>query len=125
MDLPLIFVVIEDNVIIAEDIAEAIREYAASAVVHVWKRTEAQLDRLTELPGLCAAFVSMTAAEFARTGLHQMITARGGAIVVLDSDDPAAIAEASGWIYLEHPFTTGQIHWALKSVGIAKTDLVP
>lgn len=122
MDLPLIFVVIEDNEIIAEDVAESIKEYVASAVVHIWRSTEVSMEAFRSLPNLSAAFLSMTDNEVTASGLDKAVQLRGGAMVLLYGRDFSAPGEPTGWQYVERPFTTCQIHSVLRRLGIAKTD---
>lgn len=122
MDTPLCFVVIEDNPIIAEDIAESIRDYVACAAVVVWNRAEASVEALRTLPGLCAAFCSIRAAEVISSGLHKAVEMRGGVLVSTYGEEDDALAAPGNWIELKRPFTADQIHLVLQNLGVARTE---
>ncbi len=121
MKAPLVFVVIEDNTIIAEDIAEAIKEYAGTAVVLMWKKVVASVEAIDNIPKLTAAFLAMSVKELAESGLDDALARKESAIVLLRSPDQSG--QAVGWHFLDRPFTTDDIHALLQRIGITTEDV--
>lgn len=120
MTMPLVFVVIEDNSIIADDLAESIREYAAESVVHVWTAAQASIGSFRDLAGLCAAFVSMQAHDVIAAGLDKAVELQGGTLVLLNAPDRDLPVDVSQWKFVDRPFTSAQIHAVLASMGVTR-----
>lgn len=114
----LTFLIIEDNLIIAEDVAEAIREVAPQAEIHVWTRQAATADAVLALPRICAAFVSLSTQDIAASGLDAAIAENGGTLVVLNDADPAGVRP--GWWFVPRPFSTANLHEVLRVLGLVR-----
>lgn len=125
MTKPHVFVVIEDSSIIADDLAESIKEYAEDAVVHVWTRTQANIDAFRELMSLSAAFISMQAQDVIAAGLHKAVKLQGGTLVLLNAPVRDLPPEMGEWKFVDRPFTNDQIHSVLEAMGISKTGRAP
>ncbi len=118
MTTPPVFLIIEANLIIAEDILEAIKEYAATAVVHIWKEVEATADSFAGLSNLRAIFLSLRTRSVVSLGLDQIIAQHHPAIIVLSGRDRDKNLVDADWLFLDRPFTTRDIHALLKNLGI-------
>ena len=122
MELLETFVVIEDNAIIAQDVAESIKEYTASAKILVRSRKGG--DDLKPLQGsrISAFLVSMSPQDILTSGLDKVAEECGAVLVVLHEKDRDAAETPQDWHYLPRPFSTSQIHQVLSDLGVTKTD---
>lgn len=96
------YLVLLDDVLVAMDIAETIREIAPGASVHVFADEAEAIAALEGLRVLTQAFVAADPAGFDGSDLAKGITLRGGAVVLLG--DAAEEAGATPWPVLQRPF---------------------
>jgi hypothetical protein len=104
---PALFLVIEDDFLVAQDIFESIRQFRPGAKVVTLSPREAREGVARGDRAIAVAFASMPVADLVDSGLGAAIAARGAKIVVL-CDDAADAAEAAamGWAAVLRPFAS-------------------
>jgi hypothetical protein len=109
-----IYIVMESNVLIAEDICGALEVAGPCQVLKI--SALAELDTIID-PGttVSAAFLEMRYAELLESGLHQSILLSGAKIILTVGEDDEAAVGLHGWSMLVRPFTESMIHNVLRS----------
>jgi len=114
------YVVLESNIVIARDVAEALKEQAPGAIVVAADSIGAALDQVGTLPRVTAAFIAAPAQRLLASGLGAAIEARGGRIVLCGTDALEDGVAAPGWRRLPRPFTSAMVQAAARENGVAR-----
>lgn len=96
------YLVVLDDVLVAMDIAETIREFSPGATVLVAANEAEAMTVIGGLHGLVQAFVAAEPNGFSGSALCEGIAVRGGSVVLLG--DEAEEAVAVRWPVLQRPF---------------------
>ena len=104
-----VYLVLEQNPTIAEDIADALRVSGPCLVLHA-RRPEHVLKIVADTPELTAAFLEIKVASLAASPLANELAARGAHIVLTTGEDARAEALAMGFRFLGRPFNETMIH---------------
>ena len=108
--MPTVLIVLGE-VLVAQDIAESIREKFAEAAIHVSSDIEEATMRLAHVERLDFAILGMGAQDFERSPLADAIAARGGK-VILTGLDAEYDGDVAAWPVLMQPFTSESV-WSL------------
>lgn len=103
---PAIYVIVLGQVVVAQDIAQAIAEYDPDATVITTPRREDAVAAVAALRGKLVLGVMNTPPRLLHDDvLAQATLARGGRIVLIH-DEAEVEGEADGYWVLQRPFTT-------------------
>lgn len=117
-----IYLILEPDVVVAEDLSDTISAGDPRAETHVVADIEAAGAALDGLPPVEAAVLNARIADLERSGLAERIEGGGGMIVVLNGqEDPADIAR-TGWQFVQRPFRADSVVSALAT---ARTRMMP
>lgn len=108
------FLVVDPMPLVAEDLAELLREAHPGADVVLASTASQAVAWLADLPGLTAAFVNLCAEDLAKADLPARIEALGGAVVSLWGDRPIG---AGRWFVLDLPFSAESLRSVLGRLG--------
>lgn len=101
-----IYVIVLGQVVVAQDIAQAIAEYDPGATVITTPRREDAVAALYGMEGrLAAVFINTPPRLLADDRLGTAARARGGQIVLIH-DEAEVEGERDGYLVLPRPFTT-------------------
>lgn len=103
------FFVLERNMVIAQDVVEALREHAPNAIVVSAESIGAAIRQVGPLNRVTAAFVAAPAERVISSGLGAEIEARGGQVVLCGTDAPENGVQARAWLHMQRPFTSEMV----------------
>lgn len=109
---PPVFLVLERDSLIAEDIAGSLKVLGPCETIHVNDAKDLARHLNTDIR-VSAAFLEMRYAEVVETGLDHRLAEHGARIVLTIGEDDAQNAIARGWSMLVRPFTDEMIRDAL------------
>lgn len=112
--MPRTFLVVENNQMVARDLAETLLDTDPSAQVLVAETIAEAVDITSKLASLSAVFLGIPLAAITETGLHDLIEERGGRVVVSENVMAEALSSGEPAIVLPRPFTTEMVLQALK-----------
>lgn len=110
-----VFLVLEKDALIAEDIAGSLQSFEDCRVIHV-KAPEEIPERLSAEPRLDAAFLEMRFDRVIETELWRPLSDRGARIILTVGEDDQAHVRQKGWGMLVRPFTDQMIRETLRSL---------
>lgn len=113
------FLVLERNMVIAQDVVEALREHAPRAIVVSADSIVSAIRDISSLNHLTVAFVAAPAGAVQASGLGAAIEARGGQVVLCGTEVPEEGVELNGWRHLPRPFTSEMIQQAAREAALA------
>ncbi|MBQ2261415.1 MAG: hypothetical protein II336_08615 [Loktanella sp.] len=111
---PPIYLVMESNLLIAEDICGALQAYGACQVIRITHPDELTQMVDSEQP-ITAAFLEMRYDQVLHMGLTESFLLRGARIVLTVGEGDEVAVQDHGWAMLVRPFTEEMIHAALQS----------
>ncbi len=108
------FLIVEQDAIVAQDLAEAIRGQRPDAKVQIWlvdtiRDTTVLVDWVSNLLRLDAALLSLPPAEVLASGLGQAVAGRGGQVVILSDEVETGDRGQSGWLVVARPFASDEL----------------
>lgn len=110
-----VFLVLEKDALIAEDIAGSLKSFEECRVILV-KAPDEILAHLSAEPRLDAAFLEMRLAQVMETGLGRHLSDRGAHIILTVGEDDQDITREKGWGMLVRPFTDQMVRETLRSL---------
>jgi hypothetical protein len=102
------YLVVSDDYLVAQDLAETILWQDASAQIFVRHAASDAMAVLQGIEALEVAFVGAGPDQFVATGLREMIGQRGGRVVLM-GDSAETSGETKGWSVLHRPFSQWQV----------------
>ncbi len=108
------YIVMESNLLIAEDICGALHAKGACRVIRATSAEEVETAILPGLP-VAAAFLEMRFADVMESSVGRALTLSGAKIVLTVGEDDEAAVRAQGWDMLVRPFTEEMIHDSLRT----------
>lgn len=108
-----VYLVLERNSLIAEDIAGSLRAAGPCDVIHVESSVEIASSLATH-PRIEAAFLEMTYGQVVEAGLDKALLSNGAQIVLTVGEDDEANVQSLGWNMLIRPFTDDMIRHAIR-----------
>lgn len=99
-----VFFVVEQDSLIADDIAGSLRSVCDCRVIHV-RRPADILPCLVHETRLFAAILEMRVDQVLESGLDRMLSERGAAIILTVGEEDEDQARARGWGMLVRPFS--------------------
>lgn len=103
-----VFLVLEKDMLIATDIADALRAHGPCRIVHLSDPAEMEMTLAAE-PRLSAAILEMKFAQVEEAGLSDSLSSRTNRIVLTLGDTDGQDMLPSGWFMLVRPFTDDMI----------------
>ncbi len=103
-----VFLVLERDPLIAEDIKGALQVILPCHVLHAGDASEIA-SMLSRESRISAAFLNMPFAEVVESGLDKILDKHSARIILTDGEDDQARALARGWALLVRPFTEEMI----------------
>lgn len=110
-----VFLVLERDTLIAEDIVASLKDMGPCKTVHV-SDPEALAERLDDHIHIAAAFLEMRLEQIVELGLDRRLADTGARVVLTIGEDDESVALARGWSMLIRPFTDEMIRAALAGV---------
>lgn len=111
---PPIYVVMESNLLIAEDITGALQAFGPCQVIRI--ATLADLTNLVDSGMVVsAAFLELHYAQAMNMGVASSFALRGARIILTVGESDEAAVQDHGWAMLVRPFTEDMIHAVLQS----------
>ncbi|MHA7828142.1 MAG: hypothetical protein ACX93P_11355 [Roseovarius sp.] len=107
-----VYIVLESNALIAEDIIGSLRATGPCRVIRV-ERPEMLAPSLHTEPAVTAAFLEMPYRELMQSDLHQSLADSGARIILTIGEDDESVVLQQGWGMLVRPFTEQMIREAL------------
>ncbi len=112
--LPPTYLVMESNLLIAEDICGALQAFGPCQVIRIADPSELTNMVNAEHP-VSAAFLEMRYEQALTMGLQESFLLRGAKIVLTVGEGDEAAVQNHGWAMLVRPFTEDMIHATLDS----------
>lgn len=103
-----VFLVLERDPLIAEDMVDSLQEILPCRVLHANDESEIRC-MLRGEDMISAAFLNLPFAQVVEMGLDEMLNAHGARIILTVGEDDQAEAVARGWGMLVRPFTQDMI----------------
>jgi len=103
-----IYVVLENDALVAADLIQALEARGACSVLHFSCPSEIR-PALGRVGRVEAAFLEMGCDEAVSTGLAEALAARGARLVLTRGEDSERVT-AHGWTLLPRPFTERMVH---------------
>lgn len=110
-DLP-VYLVLEGDLLIATDIADALNAHGPCRVLHVTSAEEIAAAIEAE-PALAAAFLEMRLAQLQDIGLAETLHARGARMILTAGEADMDAVLDLGWFMLLRPFSDEMIRAVL------------
>ena len=110
-DLP-VYLVLEGDLLIATDIADALNAHGPCRVLHVTSPEEIAATIEAE-PALAAAFLEMRLAQLQDIGLAETLHARGARMILTAGEADMDAVLDLGWFMLLRPFSDEMIRAVL------------
>lgn len=107
-----VFLVLEQDNLIADDIAGSLRSVCDCRVIHV-RRPDDILSSLIHEGQVFAAILEMRVAEVLESGLERSLAERGTGIILTVGEEDEDQARAQGWGMLVRPFSEQMIRDAV------------
>lgn len=114
---PPVFLLLESNALIAEDIVGSLAAIGPCRTIHITRACQAAA-RLAGERRVSAAFLEMQYADLRGTRLERDLTGCGARIILTVGEDDEPLARSAGWGMLVRPFTEQMIRDALLRVGV-------
>ncbi|MFC7705279.1 hypothetical protein ACFQXB_13850 [Plastorhodobacter daqingensis] len=111
-----VFVLVEADQLVLDDLAEAIREICPSCEVHAFRTACAAARALDVIPAVTGAILSVGADQLETSGLTAEVAARGGQILMLEGPGVRAAAEKQGCPVIARPFNAAMLHDAVSGI---------
>ncbi len=110
---PPVFLILEDDPVVAEDLSELLREHSPDARIHLSRSRAETAGILAQLDRISAAILD--GGVYARDlgDLSDRLTKQASRIIVLHDLDVEPTGDGDGRIYVRRPFTTEMILGAL------------
>ena len=121
---PQTYLVVVDDYLIAEDLAESIAFYDAKALVVVRHLVDDAVSALKAVERLAVAFVAACPQQFAGSALAKMIHSLGGKVVLL-GDAAEDLGKTPDWAVLHRPFSQGLVENLLTCDQPAASSALP
>lgn len=111
---PAVYLIVLEDVLVAMDLTETIRDFAPGAVVLTCNDATAAESLLLAHSALVLAFVALGPTQYGPSGLAREVSLRGGAVVLMG--DMAEESPSGEWPVLSRPFSreTVQEHLRMK-----------
>lgn len=109
-----LYLVLEPDVIVGDDLRETVCLHDPSAEVHLARDIDAAYGALDSLPPLRAAVLNASIADLTQSGLASRISSAGGTVVVLDGSERPEDKAATGWTFVQRPFSSEAVIEALE-----------
>lgn len=103
--------------LVAEDLAEIIRERLGPQGAEICLDPLAASARLAEMPAGSVVFAVIRRQAVAETGLGRAVAGQGGRLVLVGVSIDPAEAEAQGWHLLPEPFSSEMVEAMLARLG--------
>lgn len=103
--------------IVAEDLAEVIRERVGPDAAEIFLDPAPALERMTQLPGRLVVFAAIRAQAMARTGFDRAVADRGAQLVLVGTSLAPEEAATRGWRLLPEPFSSEMVEDVLTDLG--------
>lgn len=116
--MPRNFLVLESDILVAQDIGEMLAAASPGAAVHHATSTEEALEHVQSLGSLDLAVLHVSNNRLKATGLDARITQLGGDILLLGGEEPPAADPPSKWQRIDLPFTSAMILDAVERMGL-------
>ncbi len=113
----IVYLVVERDVVVATDLAEAILMSDPAAEVHLALGVAEAEALLDVLPPVGAAVVNASIAELRKTAFAARVERGGGRVVVLSGTETEDDKARSGWRFVRRPFSTDVVLAALTEAG--------
>lgn len=110
-----LYLVLEPDVIVGDDLRETVCLHDPSAEVHLARDIDAAYDALDALPPLRAAVLNASIADLTQSGLASRISSAGGTVVVLNGTERPEDKDATGWTFVQRPFSSEAVIEALEA----------
>lgn len=110
-----VFLVMERDALIAEDIMGSLADMGACRTIHVSDSSEIA-PHLSAEPRVSAVFLEMRLAQVQEMGLDRRLAAHGARVILTVGEDDADDAKALGWGMLVRPFTDDMVRDALTGI---------
>lgn len=107
-----VFLVLEQDNLIADDIAGSLKSLCDCRVIHV-RRPADILSSLIHEARVFAAILEMRVAQVFESGLDRSLTERGAGIILTVGEEDEDQARAQGWGMLVRPFSEQMIRDAV------------
>lgn len=108
-----VYLVLERNALIAEDIAGSLRAAGPCAIIRVASTGEIA-ERLSADTRIEAAFLELNYAQVVETGLADTLMRSGTQIILTAGEDDQDRVHSVGWNMLLRPFTDEMIRHAIR-----------
>ncbi|KZY32177.1 hypothetical protein A3731_22600 [Roseovarius sp. HI0049] len=108
-----VYLVLERNSLIAEDIAGSLRAAGPCDIIRV-KSADEMTSRLATHDRIEAAFLEMNYAQVVATGLAETLRTCGTQIILTVGEDDEDRVRSLGWNMLVRPFTDDMIRHAIR-----------
>lgn len=103
--------------IVAEDLAEVIRDRIGPDAAEICLDPATARDRLAQLPGRLVVFAVIRAQAMARVGLDRAVEDRGAQLVLVGTSLGPEEAATRGWLLLPEPFSSEMVEDVLAGLG--------
>lgn len=110
-----VYLVLERDIIVADDIAASLRVMGPCRIIHVTDPAEIA-GHLDSVSRIHAAFLEMSFAEVVDSGLDLRLSRNDTGIVLTVGEDDAESARGRGWGMLVRPFTDRMIRDSIRSL---------
>ncbi len=110
-----VFLVLERDTLIAEDIVASLKDMGPCKTVHV-SDPQALAEHLDDHIPIAAAFLEMRLEQIVELGLDRRLADTGARVILTIGEDDESVALARGWSMLIRPFTDEMIRAALAGV---------
>jgi len=107
-----VYIVLESNALIAEDIIGSLRATGPCRVIRA-DRAEELAPSLDKEAMVTAAFLEMPYRELMKSDLHQSLAESGAKIILTIGEDDESVVRQQGWGMLVRPFTEEMVSEAL------------
>ena len=108
-----VFVIVENDPIVAQDLVEAIRLQRPGSPIALWPRDGLSRDtvaaRLEQIDRIEVAFLSMPLADMRACGIDAAVLVRGGRVVVMADDPGPGEADAATCLVVSRPFASDDL----------------
>lgn len=112
---PPVYLVMERDMLIAEDIMGSLAEMGSCRTIHVSDSSEID-PSLSAEPSVSAVFLEMRLSQVLEMGLDRRLAEHGVRIILTVGEDDADDAKALGWGMLVRPFTDEMVREALTGI---------
>lgn len=113
---PPVYVVMDTNVLIAEDLCGSLQAFGPCRVITVPTVPEL-ICALEREPLVSAAFLELRYDQLLQEGIDQVLLARGAKIVLTVGEDDESRVQKHGWSMLLRPFTEDMVRSVLHPNG--------